>query len=62
MGYMLIVTLQMILSAILGFIHGGVLGYFVAGLNILGIMMEILGLGYAIGTDKNTKEKSKNEL
>lgn len=41
-----IAVAQMILSAVLGLIHGGVLGYFVAGINIVSIFLFAMGFGY----------------
>lgn len=53
-----IAVAQMILSAILGLIHGGVLGYFVAGINLAGIVMLAMGFGYYIRGEA-IKEKIK---
>lgn len=53
-----IAVAQMILSAILGLIHGGVLGYFVAGINIVSILIFAVGFGYYIRGEA-IKEKIK---
>ena len=47
---------NMILSALVGFLHGGVLGYFVGGLNIAGITIFLMALGFEFG--KQTERKS----
>lgn len=57
--YALIVTVQMILSMILGCVHGGVFGYFVAGINMVGILLEAVGLGWAIHDDSIGDKKKK---
>lgn len=61
MTYLLIVTVQMILSAVLGVIHGGVLGYFVTAINLFGLMMETIGFGYYLNERKHEKEKEKEK-
>lgn len=61
MEYLMIVMVQMILSAVLGFIHGGVLGYFVGAVNIIGIFGTALGLGYYLNERKHEKENKQNE-
>lgn len=55
--------IQMILSAILGFIHGGVLGYFVAGINVISILALTAGFGYCANDilKKVKKEKPEKE-
>lgn len=54
-----IAVAQMILSAILGLIHGGVLGYFVAGINVVSILMFMMGFGYYLRGEAIKKENAK---
>lgn len=61
-----IAVAQMILSAILGLIHGGVLGYFIAGINIVSIFLFAMGFGYYLrgeaikeGLKKKAEEQAK---
>lgn len=63
-----IAVAQMILSAILGLIHGGVLGYFVAGINVVSIFLFAMGFGYYLRGEaikeqiKDRKKKTAEEL
>ena len=58
------IAAQMLLSATLGLIHGGVIGYFVAGINIVSIVIFAVGFGYYLRGEviKDKVKKTTEEL
>ena len=53
---LMVTMLDMALSALVGFIHGGVLGYFVGILNALAFLSLVMTCGYIIGETKGFKK------
>lgn len=56
---LMVCMLDMLLSACLGFIHGGVLGYFVGGLNAAMLLACFIVVGVIIGSEAQKKSLKK---